>query len=195
MYSYKSKVTGSTVEGPGKKAVTKILNNVKRIMEANGLTGFKYKVIEQEDFTSGRLKLDPSDAILGITGSSGGESSNGESYSYPNQVAVPKKDGFPGSWISTYGYKNFAQKTKSDYLAITSIGAAHEILHQYIFKANDMFKLNETGIHFDLTLNLNATGNRTLNYLSTANINSANLLSHTTEGKNRLYTKISSCLY
>lgn len=89
MYSYKSKVAGSVVEGPGKKAVTKILNNVKRIMEANGLTGLKYKVIEQEDFTSGKLKLDPSDAILGITGSNGGESSNGESFSYPNQAAVP----------------------------------------------------------------------------------------------------------
>lgn len=183
LYSYKAKVSGE-VDGPGKKAVKTILKNVKSIMEANGLKGFKYKVIDQEDFTSGKLKIDPSDGILGITGTNGGESAVGASFSFPNQAAVPQKDGFPGSWLSTSQYKEFAKKTNSDYLALTSIGAAHEILHQYLFKANDMFGLNKQGnIHTDFSLNLNSTGNKTLNYLSTIKINSQNLLSHTTEGK------------
>jgi hypothetical protein len=47
-----------------------------------------------------------------------------------------------------------------------------------------MFGLNkERNIHNNILLNLNSTGNETLDYLSTVKINSQNLLSHTTEGK------------
>ena len=162
LYSHTSKVSGSAANGPSKGEMKKILNNIRNIYKANGLKHLKFKLINEKDFTSGMLKLDPSDAILGITGVGVGNE-EGKSYINENGNTLPgtttgENFGFP--YYSTSSAVSRASIKKSDPLALVAIGAAHEILHQYLLKADKLFfgTSELAKDHYDEKINLNATG-------------------------------------
>ncbi len=184
IFSHSGKVK-SSLDGPGKKIAEKILKNVQTIFEANGIKNLKYKTIDESDFLSGKIKLDATDAIVGIIGSNGGRSEGG-SYISPNGIISP---GLEGSDYFRFPYYSFsagsdhASVSSSDNTTATSFGVAHEILHQYIMKADKVFYGYKapSGDHYDETINLNATGYKLGTYLRTHQINSKTILQHTTE--------------
>ncbi len=184
LFSYKSKVPGASVDGPGKAETKKILKNVKKIFEANGFNDFQYKYVRQEDFVSGKLKLDATDVILGVVGSTGLESEGGSYIGVDGKIPVASK-GFPAPHYSYYAGTLHAAKSKSNIAATVSFGVAHELLHQFLLKADKVFGLNRSGngIHWDVNANLNATGYKTGTYLESNQITNENLISHTTANK------------
>ena len=184
MFSYQAKNKGTSVDGPGKQITSKILNNVKKIFEANGINNLKYKIIDQKAFMSGKIKLDPSDAVLGIIGSSGMESEGGSYINAGGNTEPspdPQKFGFPH--YSYLAGNDHAAKSNSDPVATTSIAAAHEVWHQYLLKADKVFFGNNSpsSNHFDESYNLNATGYKLGSYLEQNKITSQTLLAHTNE--------------
>jgi hypothetical protein len=186
LFSHQSKDKGSSANGPSSRDMKKILKNVKKINEANGINNLKYKIVSEDDFNSGKLKLDPSDAILGVTGIGFYDGTEGESYINANGNTLPgkttgKKFGFP--FYSTYQMSQRALNTKSDPISAISFGVAHEILHQYLAKADKVFFGDNppSGDHYDMFFNLNATGYKLATYTNTNRINQSTILTHTNQ--------------